>query len=246
MNDEPAAPRNPSNQPKHGASFRDSSAMKWIAGGVAALVLVGGGYAAWNAFGDRERGEQTAYDPAPYASPLSQDEQDFASADDPGMDPTEAETSSEPGAAPPPRRTARAPEPIPEATIGVLPASEGGGVTTTAETDEIVVPGIRRPVWSRTPNPRRLASYYPDRALESGREGQASLACVVQNNGALDCRRVSEYPRHAGFGTAALRVARTYRHAPERADGSPAAGTPVNLRVLFRLEEDRRTAASLR
>ena len=59
----------------------------------------------------------------------------------------------------------------------------------------------------------------------------------MQQNGALDCVRVTET---RGFGNAALRVASTFRHAPQLADGRDAAGTPVNLRVLFRLPPEGR------
>lgn len=54
----------------------------------------------------------------------------------------------------------------------------------------------------------------------------------------LDCDRASETSR--SFGTAALRVARSYRHATQLADGSSAVGSPVNMRVMFRIEEDER------
>ncbi|UPT63863.1 MAG: energy transducer TonB [Hyphomonadaceae bacterium JAD_PAG50586_4] len=95
-----------------------------------------------------------------------------------------------------------------------------------------------RPIWARTPNERRLSALYPERALARGREGEARLTCIVQDGGALDCDRVSETP--GGFGAAAVRVARTFRHAPQLADGSNAIGTPVNLRVVFRIDDDPR------
>ena len=88
------------------------------------------------------------------------------------------------------------------------------------------------------PSERHLSALYPQRALERGREGEASLHCTVQDSGALDCVRVEETP--GGFGNAALRVARTLRHAPQLADGSDAAGSPVNLRVVFRIADDQR------
>ena len=66
------------------------------------------------------------------------------------------------------------------------------------------------------------------------------MHCTVQERGALDCVKTSEMPANAGFGTAALRVARLFRHAPVRADGSSAIGSPVNLRVVFRMAENER------
>jgi TonB family protein len=122
----------------------------------------------------------------------------------------------------------------PEETIGV---SRAGAQTTRS--NEVVVNG-RRPVWRYTPRPERLAEYYPADALERGREGEASLHCMVQKKGVLDCTRVSETPARAGFGVAALRVARTFRHAEQRADGRNAIGTPINLHVVFRMADGER------
>ena len=42
-----------------------------------------------------------------------------------------------------------------------------------------------------------------------------------------------------------MRVARSYRHATKRADGSDATSTPVILRVVFRMEEDERSSRRL-
>ena len=78
-----------------------------------------------------------------------------------------------------------------------------------------------------------------DRALQRGREGEAQLHCTVLDGGALDCAKGSE-PPGGGFGNAALRVSRSLRHAAVRRDGADATGTPVNLRVVFRIADDRR------
>jgi TonB family protein len=142
-------------------------------------------------------------------------------------------------AAAPPRRATASSEVVPEETIGVTPASVTEEEVAEAETgDDIIVRARPRPVWTRTPSERRLTSLYPARALERGREGEARLSCTVQEGGALACATVEETP--GGFGNAALRVARTYRHSPTRADGTDATGTPVNLRVVFRLEDEER------
>jgi protein TonB len=116
-----------------------------------------------------------------------------------------------------------------QATIGVAEAG--------VDSDEIVVTRARRPIWARTPSARRLAALYPERARERGREGEASLQCVILAGGALDCARVSATQ---GFGAAALRVARRFRHAPTLADGSDAAGARVHLRVVFRMDDEMR------
>jgi TonB family protein len=133
------------------------------------------------------------------------------------------------------RRQVAAVEYVPEQVIGVEPAS-----ATYNDEDAIVVQGQRRPVWTRTPSAQRLSIVYPERALEGRREGEASVHCTVQQDGRLACVQFSETPLHAGFGTAALRVARLFRHAPARADGSSAVGSPVNLRVVFRMSDNDR------
>ncbi|MEJ0023929.1 MAG: TonB family protein [Alphaproteobacteria bacterium] len=107
----------------------------------------------------------------------------------------------------------------------------------------MVVNPLHRPVWRYTPRPDRLAEYYPEDALERGREGEASLHCIIQKKGALNCEPVSESPARAGFGTAALRVSRTLRHADQLANGKDAIGTPINLHVVFRMAEGERRSS---
>lgn len=208
--------------------------MKWIAGAAVVALIAGGGYYAWQQQAPEAPSSfETAFNDV-YGPESFED-----SPTDPAMTADAAATEEAPAAAPPPasapRRAApaRAAAPVPEETIGVTPAS-----VAVEESDEIVVTGARRPVWTRTPNARTLTALYPERALERGREGEASLSCTVQAGGALDCERVSETP--GGFGNAALRVSRTLRHAPQLADGSDAVGTPVNLRVVFRIEDEPR------
>jgi protein TonB len=125
-----------------------------------------------------------------------------------------------------------------EQVIGV----DSAGTTYQDDEETVVVQGrVRlRPQWVATPSNRRLADAYPTRALERGWEGEASVACVVQDNGRLMCNTVSESPDNSGFGAAARRIALNYRHGPNLENGSPAPGTPVNFRVLFRIEEQNR------
>ncbi|MBL8544952.1 MAG: TonB family protein [Hyphomonadaceae bacterium] len=212
---------------------------KLLLGAVAAAVLVGGGYLAWKNYG-APNDAQTAYNDS-YTSESYVDDPlragpiepaDSAIAESASTD--AAPPASAPRATPARRQTAGAD--VPEETIGITPIN-----ATTAEAattgDDIVVTANRRPIWVRTPSARRLSALYPERALERGREGEARLRCTVQGDGALDCARVEETP---GFGPAALRVARTLRHAPQLADGSDATGSPVNLRVVFRMDENQR------
>jgi outer membrane biosynthesis protein TonB len=235
-----------SKEPPHGASKIEPSngggAGKWLLGGLAAVVLVGGGYAAWKTMSPQQDRSQFAYndeyadeygaDPL-RAGPLESDEHivaESASADD-GPAPAPASARSTPA----PRATTGADEAVPEATFGITPIS---ATNDDADAQDIVVTAPRQPVWARTPSTRRLSTMYPQHALEAGREGEASLHCMVEVGGSLDCQRVEETP---GFGPAAMRVARSLRHAPTRADGANAAGTPVNLRVVFRIADTRRS-----
>lgn len=205
---------------------------KWLLGGVAALILLGGGYFAWKNTTPNQNtmaiAANQSYGDAPLrAGPLARD--DAALAESSATTDNRAASSASRAARPARRTLAR--DVAAEETIGLTP------VSAIHESEEIIVPGARRPVWASAPSARRLSALYPERALERGREGEASLHCMVLDNGALDCQRVSETP---GFGRAALRVASQLRHAPQRADGSDAAGSPVNLRVVFRIEDENR------
>jgi TonB family protein len=223
---------------------------KWLAGAVLAAALIGGGYYAWQNLSqsgpevasNEASFDQVYGDPGP-DMPLPSGETAASEASGESA-PAPAEQEAQPAALPQParRQASLRAVPVPEEVVGVTPAR---AVTQedaiTQESEPIIVQGVRRPTWTYAPSARRLSAAYPQRALESGREGEASLRCTVEESGALDCVRVSETPRHAGFGRAALRVARMFRHATQRADGSAAAGSAVNLRVVFRVaEHDRR------
>jgi len=230
-----------------GAKPQGGGAGKWLLGAAAAALVVGGGYFAWQNSNNGAANDQTAQaayeqqygdlnaDGSVRAAPLPAGDMDMAA--DPAMsnDAPAATTAAAPRRSTA-TRTAAASQAVPEETIGV---SQDGDVTTASvDEGDIVVPAPRRPVWTSTPNARRLTAMYPTRALERGREGEARLSCVVGDAGRLDCSRVSETP--GGFGAAAVRVARSFRHTTRFADGRDAVGTPVNLRVVFRIEEDRR------
>lgn len=240
---------NLSEDPRNGASTIHASkgdgggAGKWLLGAAAAVVIAGGAYAAYKTLGpgqndSAEMAYTQEYDPyedaAVRAGPLEPSDDvmaETASAD---------EEVSEPA---PVRRAARERAPVqeaavPEETIGITPVNATTeDVNGVQDSDEVIVRAPQRPIWDRTPSARRLSALYPERALQRGDEGEARLSCTVLEGGSLDCMRVEETSR--GFGTAAMRVARTLRHAPQRADGTDATGTPVNLRVVFRIDDDR-------
>lgn len=219
-------------------------AAKWLIGAAVAAVLLGGGYFAWQAYGPSagasfSEEQIAASDPYGAEPPLvSENEPAMAEfAPETTAPPETSATEARPARRSTPRAAAPAAaipeETIPEETIGVTPTT-----ASVNDSDEIVVTAPRRPVWAQTPSARRLAALYPARALERGREGEARLHCVVQSGGALDCERAEE--SRGEFGLAALRVARTLRHAPTLSDGSEAAGSPVNLRIVFRMDDSER------
>lgn len=228
------------------ASKRQGGGGNWIVGALAAAVLAGGGYWAYSTYGAPPQQEsQFAYDDESYVDDPLRDtttSEDTITAESASSDEVPAATpaAAEPRRTTTPRRSAAStrPQPVPEATIGITPIN--ATTEDVAQTDELVVTAPQRPIWRRTPTARRLSALYPERALERGREGEARLACVVQEEGVLDCERISETP--GGFGSAALRVARTFRHAAVLPDGTDAVGSPVNLRVVFRLAEEERRA----
>lgn len=228
--------------PPHGATTirasKGGGAGKWLIGAVVAAGLVGGGYYAWKTYAPAASEQsETAFndhyaeEPA-RAGPL-EDEQgtttEAASTDEATVQsetPTPARRATN-AARTQPTQTA---EVVPEETIGITPIN----ATTTADESDVVITA-HRPIWTHRPTARRLSALYPERALERGREGEASLHCIVQDGGALGCETVSATP--GGFSNAAQRVARTYRHSTQLSDGSSAIGSPVNLRVIFRIDD---------
>ncbi|MBI3440096.1 MAG: TonB family protein [Proteobacteria bacterium] len=239
-----------SEAPKTSTPASKGNGMKWLGGAALAAVLLGGGYYAWSQYGPQSSTASTQQslaqntsDAATYAGPLPAQQQSTGNSvasptdDVSGSHATGIAQSTT--ATPAHRRTAPrvAATQASEEVIGVAPAS---ATASAQDSEPIIVEGQRRPVWTHTPSHWRLAETYPARALEEGREGEASLHCTVLNNGALDCAPVSEYPARAGFGGAAMRVAHMYRHAPTLRDGKDAIGSPVNLRVVFRVDDNTR------
>jgi TonB family protein len=221
-----------SDEPIYGATMTVYAAdgggggAKWLLGAAAAALAFGGGFVAFKNNAANEA-QVAAYDPyagdPERAAPLPLSAEMIA-----------ANAAAAEPAAPAERRRTRRMPPVERAPSGPTILEATIGVAT--DSDEVVVTGRRRPIWARTPDPRRLAALYPDRALERGREGEASLQCIIEAGGRLDCERVSETP--GGFGAAAMRVARRFRHAEQLADGSSAEGVQVNLRVVFQIADD--------
>ena len=221
------------------ASKSSGNGSKLLIGAVAAAVLIGGGYYAYTTYGASPPSTQTAsndqtYQEPVHAAPLEPSTQTASNDARVAAETAPAPTNTE-AVAPARRRTPvqiAANDVVPEETVGIIPVSD-----TTEDSAPIVITARRYPVWTRTPSARRLSTLYPQVALERGREGEARLHCTVQDGGSLNCVRIEETP---GFGAAALRVARTFRHAQQLADGSDAVGSPVNLRVVFRMADEER------
>ena len=85
------------------------------------------------------------------------------------------------------------------------------------------------PQWAQTP---RVA--FPSRARGAGREGWASIECIVTTTGrARDCRLIGESAPGFGFGEAALAAEDEYRFRPGTIDGQPAEARGT-FRIHFR------------
>ena len=92
---------------------------------------------------------------------------------------------------------------------------------------------IRNPSWISQPSGDQLMRAYPDRALERGLAGAATLNCMVEANGTVSgCSIISETPEGNGFGRAAQQLSRHFRINPRTVDGA-AEGSRVSINLRF-------------
>lgn len=100
-------------------------------------------------------------------------------------------------------------------------------------TEPPVVRTIRNPSWVSQPNADQMMRAYPDRALQRGLAGSASLNCMVEANGRVSgCSVVGETPAGNGFGGAAQQLSRHFRINPRTVDGT-AEGSRVVINLRF-------------
>jgi protein TonB len=154
-------------------------------------------------------------------------------------DPPIVTSWSEP--APPPHiQTPRQPpathEPQGPTILSSDPNAQTQTQTATMETSFPVSHDIREPRWLSTPDARDFARFYPSRALDRGVSGRVLLDCIVGADGRIACSVGSETPPGQGFGEAALRIAQSFRMAPQTIDGSPTDGGHVRVPITFRAE----------
>lgn len=74
--------------------------------------------------------------------------------------------------------------------------------------------------------------FFPERALERGREGRVVLMCTIQADRTVDCTVLNETPAGFGFGDTAMRLKGAMR-VTEAAFGLPGLAAGDRLRQVM-------------
>lgn len=124
------------------------------------------------------------------------------------------------------------PGPVINLTQPVRDAEPSGTGTVPAE--PAANPVISQPDWVRRPSAAQMERAYPERAMQAGIGGTATLQCVVQGDGSVgSCAVTSETPNGYGFGRAASSLSRHFRMSPRTVDGRAVSGSRVNVTIRF-------------
>ena len=95
-------------------------------------------------------------------------------------------------------------------------------------------PVITRPRWASQPSAEQMSRAFPERALQDGTSGSASMICSVSAAGGLsNCSVTAETPSNRRFGSAALGLTRYFRMQPGAVDGQAIDGARVSFSVRF-------------
>ena len=99
---------------------------------------------------------------------------------------------------------------------------------------QFLAPGDANPNWVKKPTSSALAGAFPNAAIKAGRDGRATIGCVITVEGFLEaCKVLSEDPQGMGFGQAALQLAPQFRMSPKIRGGKPVPGGEVTVPVVW-------------